>query len=278
MFQYAYVKALSLRNKQDFKLDISWFEQYKLHAYGLELFNIEKRYASNRDIPLYEKFSSNNKYIDYWRLYVKWLLKRLNPVHHLEKQFNFDKKFLTISGYIEGYFQSEEYFLDYEDEIRKEFTFRHPPSPENQKTINTIQITNSIGIHIRRGDYLKGNNINYHGVCSLEYYQQAIAYMRSKINNPQFFFFSDDIQWVKENLKTWNNNDIYIDWNIWDQSREDMRLMSLCKHNIIANSSFSRRGAWLNNNKEKIVVAPSKWFANKELDSSNIIPSNRIRF
>jgi hypothetical protein len=261
MFQYAYIKALSLRTWKDFFLDVSSYKNY-FRPFELEIFDIQKKYATKNQLSRYEKLHSSNKYLNHVYFKIREFVKKHNKSHYIENNLQFDKKFLSITdGYIEWYFQSEKYFLDYEDEIRKDLTFIYSPSPKNLKTINIVQTTNSVSIHIRRGDYLKGNNINYHGICSLEYYKQAIAYIRSKINNPQFFFFSDDIQWVKENLKTWNNNDIYIDWNTWNNSREDMRLMSLCKHNIIANSSFSRRGAWLNNNKEKIVIAPKNWIS-----------------
>jgi hypothetical protein len=166
--------------------------------------------------------------------------------------------------------------LDYEDEIRKDFTFVHPPSSQNQTTITMIQNSESVSVHIRRWDYLQWNNIHYHGVCSLEYYQQAIHHIQWSISNPRFFFFSDDIQWVKENIKTGNQDDVYVDHNTGDQSREDMRLMSLCKHNIIANSSFSWWGAWLNTNNKTIIIAPKNWIV--EWDKHpDIIPKERIK-
>ena len=248
MFQYAYIKALSLRNKSDFDLDLSEYKRYFVHR--LEIFDIQKKYVHHKDIPRYETIYFNNKYVNYlWFNYVKWIFKKLNQNHHYEKTFSFDEKFIQHQDwYIEWYFQSELYFKDFEEEIRKDFTFLSPATGKNLEILKKIQTENSVSVHIRRWDYLKGNNINIHWVCSLDYYQQAIQHVKNTVSNPIFYFFSDDIDRVKEHLKVEQAH--YIDWNSWSSSREDMRLMSHCKHNIIANSSFSRWG-WLNNNPEK---------------------------
>lgn len=277
MFQYAYVKALSLKNKKNFKLDILWFEQYKLHKYCLEFFDIEKRYASKYEIPFYENFYSKNKYLNFFLIKIKWILKQINKSHHIEKQFNFDNDFLDIkSWYIEWYFQTEKYFKEFEKQIRKDFEFIIWPSGKNKKFIEIINNCNSISLHIRRWDYISNSSANaFHGTCDLGYYKKAIELIKSKIETPVFFIFSDDIDWVKENLKI--ENAYYIDWNNADTNYEDMRLMSLCKHNIIANSSFSWWWAWLNKNKEKIVIAPKKWFQNSKINYSDIVLNNWIK-
>ena len=241
MFQYAYIKALSLRNNTDFNLDISEYKRY-FRPYELEIFDIQKKYVHHKDIPRYETIYFNNKYVNYlWFNYVKWIFKKLNQNHHYEKTFSFDEKFIQHQDwYIEWYFQSELYFKDFEEEIRKDFTFLSPATGKNLEILKKIQTENSVSVHIRRWDYLKGNNINIHWICSLDYYQQAIQHIKDTISNPIFYFFSDDIARVKENIIV--DNAQYIDRNTGDYSREDMRLMSHCKHNIIANSSFSRWG------------------------------------
>lgn len=277
MFQYAFAKALWLRTWKQFALDISSYRNY-FRPFELEIFDIQKSYATKEQLPRYERLISSNRYVNHIYFKIRECAKKYNKHYHIEHNLKFDKKLLTISnGYIEWYFQSEKYFLDYTDEIKKDFTFRHSPSPKNQKIIDSIQQTNSVSVHIRRGDYLRGNNLNYHGVCSLDFYQKAITYIQSHIPDAQFFFFSDDIQWVKQNLKTGNTNDIYVDRNTWNKSREDMRLMSLCKHNIIANSSFSRRGAWLNQNAEKIIIAPKNRITEWE-KHPDIHPIWRVNF
>ncbi|MEI6553564.1 MAG: alpha-1,2-fucosyltransferase, partial [bacterium] len=136
--------------------------------------------------------------------------------------------------------------------------------------------SNSISIHIRRGDYISNQEANnFHGSCSIDYYTEAINIIKGKVSNPIFFVFSDDIAWVKENLKS----DIVATWvseyNL--DNTEDLLLMSFCKHQIIANSSFSWWGAYLNRNINKIVIAPKKWIANKGYNTDEITPSSWIK-
>jgi len=278
MFQYAYIKSLSLKNNVNFWIDIIWFKKYKLHKYCLEVFNIKKKYISKNQLPFYQKLYSKNKFFNFIFIKLKIIFKKINKKHFIEKQFNFDSNFLNIkSWYIEWYFQTEKYFIEYENDIRKDFEFIITPSKQNKKIIYLIHSCNSISIHIRRWDYITDKQSNdFHWTCNLNYYKKAINIINKKVQNPIFFFFSDDIKWVKENLKI-KEKSYYIDWNNADTNYEDMRLMSLCKHNIIANSSFSWWWAWLNKNKEKIVIAPSKWFNDKRINYSDIISINWIK-
>jgi len=158
------------------------------------------------------------------------------------------RKIYKSKYYFEGYFQSEKYFADYTEEIRNEFQFKE-----------RLQIPegNTVAIHIRRGDYVKFADI--HLVCTPAYYENAIAYVKSKVENPVFYVFSEDLKWVKENINI-PSNSIFVDYNPNLPSSHDMQLMSLCKHQIISNSSYSWWAAWLNQNPNKIVVAPDKWF------------------
>ena len=127
-----------------------------------------------------------------------------------------------------------------------------------QKILDLIHETNSVSLHVRRGDYVKLQHI--HGLCDLDYYAHAIRFITEHLTNPHFFIFSDDIQWVTNNLKIGFSH-TFVDINHGHDSAWDMWLMANCKHNIIANSSFSWWGAWLNQNPNKIVVAPAQWFA-----------------
>lgn len=148
---------------------------------------------------------------------------------------------------------------------------------KNRDLNEIITISNSVSIHIRRGDYVK--NVKWRtilgDICDLEYYQSSISKIKELIENPVFIIFSDDIDWSRNNLKL--ANAIYVDWNKGDQSYADMQLMSLCKHNIIANSTFSLMGAWLNRNIDKNVICPSKWRNYyKDKTCSLFIPDNWI--
>lgn len=176
-----------------------------------------------------------------------------------------------------GYWQSEKYFIKIEDKIRSTFKFNFQKvSNKNKNLILEIEKNNAISIHIRRGDYESdpASKSILGGICNLDYYKRAINYFNENTENPVFYIFSDDIEWVKMNFSFLNSR-IIIDWNKKEDNWQDMMLMSKCNHNIIANSSFSWWGAWLNNNPDKIIIAPKKWF--NTFDSTDIVPSNWIR-
>lgn len=169
------------------------------------------------------------------------------------------KQLMESSGSFYGYWQSEHYFSNIDSEIRRAYTFSISSlSIQTIKCKSIIEETLSISIHVRRGDYMYAKNIElYGGICTTDYYNNSIKYMITHVSNPFFFVFSDDIEWTKKNLII--PNATYVDWNKDIDSWQDMFLMSKCKHNIIANSSFSWWGAWLNENREKIVVTPSRF-------------------
>ncbi len=278
MFQYAIGRVLSLKQNTDLLLDISAFDTYKLHEYSLEKLSIQSKYAAKKDLPWYENASSN-KYIDFMFQKVKNLAAPYNKLHFRENGFEpFNEKSLTLSDntYLDGYFQSDKYFREYADVIRSDFEVSIPASSQNVEMIEKIQSVNAVSLHIRRGDYVKNSNTQaLHGLCNAEYYKNAVAYISEKIENPVFFIFSDDIDWAKENMKT-GYTQFYIDFNDASQNHEDLRLMSKCKHHIIANSTFSWWGAWLDPNLSKIVTIPSLWFAGYDYDTRDLYPDGWI--
>ncbi|RYE17794.1 MAG: alpha-1,2-fucosyltransferase, partial [Sphingobacteriaceae bacterium] len=156
--------------------------------------------------------------------------------------------------------------------IRSDFNFPNLTSDTNIKLLTRIQNTDSVSIHIRRGDYLSSA---IHLPTSLSYYEKAIAVINSKVTKPDFFIFSDDIEWCKSQLNI--QNATYINHNIGKQSFIDMQLMSNCKHNIIANSSFSWWGAWLNKNERKITISPEIWLEKINIRAENIVPDSYIK-
>ena len=172
-------------------------------------------------------------------------------------------KFQELEGNVilHGHFQNEKYFKQYKTIIRKEFTFKHPLKEQNLQIAQQMEKSNSVAIHIRRGDYVTDSNF---ALCTKEYYQEAMDSIRKEVENPVFFIFSQDFDWINENL-TFDKEEVhFIDWNKGKDSYIDMQLMSLCKHNIIANSSFSWWAAWLNKNPEKRIFAPARWFRKEE--------------
>ena len=188
---------------------------------------------------------------------------------YVEKPYNvYNSELLkTKAGVIEGYFQVARYYEPIRKRLVKDIVPRQKPNQQNQKILDLIHKTNSVSIHVRRGDYVKLQHI--HGLCDLDYYARAIKFIAEHVTDPHFFIFSDDPQWVTDNLKL----DVpctFVDINHGRDSAWDMWLMANCKHNIIANSSFSWWGAWLNQNSDKIVVAPVQWFADGQL--TDIVP------
>lgn len=161
-------------------------------------------------------------------------------------------------GYLQGYFQTRVFAQEIEDILRQEFIFCRTKDDKLKKVVQDIKIKNAVAVHIRRGDYLEVSEI-YGGICTEDYYREAMNIIKANVEKPIFYFFSDDIEWVKDNF--YEENAVYIQPQKFDDYHDwyDVYLMSECKHNIIANSSFSWWGAWLNKNKNKIVIAPKKW-------------------
>jgi len=275
MFQYAVARRLAHVHHMRLKLDISGFKDYELRRYELDCLNILAEIASESELARFKKHASVNKWVS--RLTGKPLFYSGAVIR--ERFFQFDPLILKLnrSVYLEGYWQSEKYFKDIEGIIRREFTIRHEPDRMNTELAAQIHGKNSIALHVRRGDYLSNPvTSKYHGTCSINYYRQAAQRIANSVSQPHFFAFSDDPEWVRENLKL-GLPITYVSHNGADKNYEDLRLMSLCKHHIIANSSFSWWGAWLNGNADKIVIAPVKWFDRDEIDTSDLIPKGWIR-
>ena len=286
MFQYAMLKNLSKRHNVEMRLDLSFlqrawagyikkrYDNSKFINFELYPFFIEENFLFKNDNLFSEKIYKVNKYFG---ILLFSILSFLQKNHYREQKFNFDDTILNLcDGYFEWYFQSEKYFIDNEDIIRGDFNFKLQPSEENIKIIELIEASNSISLHIRRGDYISNPNNAFYNTCDLEYYKKAISLMCEKTENPIFFVFSDDMAWTKANLDT-NHLTYYVDVNDNQHNYEDMRLMSQCKHNIIANSSFSWWWAWLNQNPDKIVIAPDRWFVSSKIDYSDVVPDSWIK-
>jgi len=173
------------------------------------------------------------------------------------------------------YFQSEKYFINISDNIRQEFTLKKELSVKAKEILQKINNSNSISLHVRHGDYVLDKKTNmFHGTCDLDYYGKAMSLIKEKVDSPVFFVFSDDIAWAKDNLK--GSEFVFVSCPEIEDV-EELVLMSKCKHNIIANSSFSWWGAWLNSNSDKIIIAPQKWFNDKKANKNQILPEKWIR-
>ncbi len=219
----------------------------------------------------------------------RWVPEALEPLAHeylhqfsphvlREAHFHFDER-LLIAGddmYLIGYWQSEKYFLDIAPVLRKDLILKKSLSQKSNDALGQVQHTASIAITVRRGDFVTDYYINRrHGVLPLSYYEQAADAIARRVSKPVFFVFSDDISWVKKHMRL-PYEVVYIDFNYPDRTVEDLFLISSCKHAILANSTFSWWGAWLNRNPLKIIIAPSRWF-NLPYDTRDLFPNGWIR-
>jgi hypothetical protein len=266
LFQYAIGKYLALRFDTTLRLDTHVFNAENKRRYALHHFNVEEVFSTARE-------RKNLKRKEFFRRQLNRLGTSIKPYWYTEQSPGYDVNVakLTDNVYLEGFWQSEKYFKPIEDTIRKEFTVKDQPSALNRKYLDEIRSANSVSIHVRRGDYVTEKETNaIHGVCDLEYYRKAIGRMSVEVSDPRFYIFSDDINWTKANLPGSTHPSVYIDHN-QTAPHEDLRLMYFCKHHIIANSSFSWWGAWLNVNAEKKVIAPRNWF--RTLENKDIIPN-----
>jgi len=278
IFQYATGRAVANRLDTELLLDVSSFEHYDLRRYELGGFAIDGRVATSNDLARAGVSTARTS-----------LLSRLGRIVgftdpaalYKEAAFTYDENILRVCApvYLDGYWQSERYFLDVAGRLRKEFTLMQPLDEANRRMLEQIRnpFSKAVSLHIRRGDYVSNaHTAHFHGVCSLNYYRSAVDYLAERVRKPHFFVFSDDPDWVRDNL-TLNHLTTVVEVNSADRGVFDMTLMMSCRHHIIANSSFSWWGAWLNPHEDKIVVAPKRWFSGATLDTSDLIPSSWIR-
>lgn len=256
LFQYAFMEYLKLNNSEVYA-DISDF-QYHKHHYGYEL---EKIFGC--DVAKADKKQIASLSINHNKLAIKIPEKLLGIRICKKSEFyeslvplNIIASSITSDIWFSGWWQNTYYIEKVQDILRQKLVFHVPLQGKNLECYKQMQNTETVSVHIRRQDYLK--DTNFAGICGIDYYHRAVEYMKEKLEKPVFLFFSDDIEWCKGNFGNREEN-CYIDWNSGSDSFKDMQLMSLCKNNIIANSTFSWWGAWLNSYDRKIVIMPRQW-------------------
>ena len=279
MFQYAFGKALAHKHQTELLLDTSLLQKKVLttgptpRVYELNCFQLTVRIAPNKGIkriqPTLYRITNS--------ILLRTGCKGIQTSRYFtETKFSYDDSITKIGKdcFLAGYWQSALYFNSIESIIRTDFKFSENLDKKNNQILIKINTENSISIHIRRSDFVNSKFHTIHGSCSIEYYKKAIEFIANKVNDPFFFIFSDDVDWVRKELNLKYPNE-YVSGNVGKQSYIDMQLMSRCKHNIIANSSFSWWGAWLNKNPDKFIIAPLKWFANEKMNSKTeyLIPN-----
>lgn len=274
MFQYAVGRHLAMKNNSVLKLDISGFRNYNLRNYDLGCFNIQENIATSEDLS--RALLPPDRYVRKIEKYLRAKYTGIPRIRYIKEQcYNFNPETLTLGDntYLDGYWQSEKYFLAIKEAVKKELTVKMKPDPINEFYLGEIRDCESVSVHIRRGDYVSNpTTAQVHGFLGLGYYQKALNIMLENIDGPHFFVFSDDPEWAVRNIET-DALITYIKHN-GTKNYEDLRLMSTCKHHIIANSSFSWWGAWLSRDREKTVIAPKRWFKSDRLNACDLIPQS----
>jgi hypothetical protein len=282
MFQYAFGRSLTYHLNTSLKLDVSFLidrtpvETHVFRDFSLDIFDLDAQVAN---------FNGKHSVLSYLRTpsIALWKIKRkiLGYNLYIERRDSwFDAEVFNLKGnlYFEGNWQSLKYFNKIENIIRRDFSFKNRLSEDLTQLANEIQQPDSICLHVRRGDYVwqpYANKIN--GVKGIEYFSSALAVVLTKIKKGRIYVFSDDIDWCIKNLHL-DRTVCFVEHEYPNKkSHEYLRLMSLCDHFVISNSTFSWWAAWLSQNSNKIVVAPKKWFEDSTIDTSDLIPENWIR-
>lgn len=272
MFQYAFKLELDHLSGRTNELDVRYYEHHNAHS-GYEL----ERVFQIRD-PLYEgkrKAFHDAHPVLYKALYVAGIRSFKTRDYLVETNITYVPDFKETAGsveYYDGYWQSQEYFAEVKEKVRSAFSFP-ALSGRNREFVSSLSGENTVSVHVRRGDYLQHQDA-YVNLSATDYYESAVRYIKERVENPVFVVFSDDISWCREHLLT-GEKALFVDWNRGKEAWKDMQLMRLCRHNIIANSSFSWWGAFLNDHPEKIVIAPKRFYT--KLDTKHLVPKEWIR-
>jgi hypothetical protein len=274
MFQYAAGKALAERHGVPLALDLSGFRNYALRPFLLDRLLVPEAMVpvQTESVERREENFARAK----WKARIDRLLGRVglpklsqSPNEYREPHFHYDPAFETLGSRTSlfGYFQSERYFNSIAENLRVWFSPREPLGDATAAALKRIESSRQpVSVHIRRGDYLKPGTHEVHGVLGESYYRQVFDRLESMIGREaELFIFSDDPAAAEQVLSFMPGSRLNHVRGDPERPWEDMALMARCRHHVIANSSFSWWGAWLNRSHDKIVVAPRAWFAPTEL-------------
>lgn len=291
MFQYAAGLALAEAHRTVLKLDVSWFRKdpsYEGHnRYALSCFNITEQFATEEEIDRVrgvqwtrtERWSA--QLARALRLYRYANRHAIRGNWHRPPTFAFYDSFFAQpdNTYLNGMFQSERFFSDIGGLLRLHFSFRYPPSPEVSSMAARIQSAGpSAAVHFRRGDYLRNPAFAAEiGALPLDYYHRALEYLDRAHPGLALFVFSDDMDWVEEHFQP-ARPCVYVRATGSSNPYDKIRLMALCHHAIISNSTFAWWGAWLNPSPSRMVIAPDPWFASgSPNDGKDVVPGPWVR-
>lgn len=280
MFQYAAGRYLAYLHQTELLMDTGYLEKDPAEAYTkrhleLGVFSIDLRIADKKDIERFNIEGSNK----YSRTLQRKLPILFTNLYVAESGTTYHKEFLSYPAntYLDGFWQSERYFKPIESVLVSDFVLKDPLNKENKEWLKKIENAESVSMHIRRGDYISNAGSQaHHGSLDMDYYKKALERIKEKHKTIEVFVFSDDLEWCKANLNI-SETLHFVDANQQQNRHLDLFLMSHCKHNIIANSSFSWWAAWLNRNEHKTVIAPLKWFNDPSIKTYDLIPEEWMR-
>ena len=264
LFQYATAYALSRKLKKILGFNVGFTSNMTARGYRLSEFNIVDNVVLDDKLPGAIKIFKNKYVNKSMRVLHIGNVKCNDWQYVLETKEDYNEHLLTLNSrkiYIDGYFQSYKYFEEYRSDLLKQLTPKQGFNTECLQVLDSIEKCNSVAVHIRRGDFKKSYN-KFHYLLDVDYYQRAIDYMESVVENPVFFFFSDDIEWIKDNL---GERECFRFINVKTRDIDDLMFMKNCKHIITANSTFSWWGAWLNENDNAIRIVPQKSYGNYQM-------------
>jgi hypothetical protein len=271
LFQYATGRAVAARHKVPLLLDLGALEKDPRRSYRLGHYNVCAAIASPEQVA--ERIGYDRKKSKLHPL--RWIGRAARPLKgHIiyARQFQFDARVMNApaNAYLAGYWSSARYFEGIAPLLRKELTVREEPDEFNAALAGQIRECEAVSVHVRRTDYVTDLGTNrHHGALGREYYAAAVEYLTARVAEPHFFVFSDDTAWTRANL-AFSHPATFVEHNGAARDYEDLRLMALCGHHILANSSFSWWGAWLGTRREPVVVAPKRWFADGKHDTRDL--------
>lgn len=273
MFQYAFGQAVAAKHNARLLFDLDFFDlpsgDHTPRAFGLDAYGLRCERASAARIALAKQRGNRA------RTFLHGVHPRLAPDRsYKERSFSFDQAALVQEGdvYFEGYWQSERYFNGVTDPLRKDFTLNITMPKDRSEVAELIDRGQAISVHVRRGDYVTNPYANAHFVtCGAEYYSTAIAKLLARAPAASVFVFCDDIQWARDHIRA-EASTHFIAAVGSIHPAIDLHLMSRCHHHVIANSSYSWWGAWLNAKPGKRVIAPARWFNDGAMDTRDLIP------
>jgi|AntAceMinimDraft_1070359.scaffolds.fasta_scaffold14239_3 hypothetical protein len=278
LFQYALGRYLATKLSAELVIEDSFYQDTKVgvtpRRYELDKFATQLRIVTDAERNYLRRYTNR------WMRYIQKYISIPGKYRYVREPL--DRLHLEVRGYsgnlfLDGYWQSDQYFTGIEDKLRQELQPMVALPSADQMIALSMKSANAVSLHVRRGDYITHAHTNaWHGVCGLDYYANAMRVIESHITNPHYFVFSDDMEWVKANLPI-NAACTYVSHNDGTTAVNDLKLMSSCQHHIIANSSFSWWGAWLNPHPCKLVIRPSTWLKQLPYMNESVCPQSWIK-